>query len=65
LILWPASDNAQFMRPVIVNRFPTPTLSKQEFKSMPFTFHPYLMQIDATHPLCLWKDKLCWSQSHM
>jgi len=25
LILRPASDNAQFMRPVIVNRFPTPT----------------------------------------
>jgi len=22
LILWPASDNAQFMRPVIVVRFP-------------------------------------------
>jgi len=26
LILWPASDNAQFMRPVTVNTFPTPVL---------------------------------------
>jgi len=24
--LWSASDNAQFMRPVTVNRFPTPVL---------------------------------------
>jgi len=26
LILWPASDNAQFMLPVIVDRFPMPGL---------------------------------------
>ena len=26
MILRPASDNAQLMRPVIVNRFPTPAL---------------------------------------
>jgi len=30
LILRPASDNAQIMRPVIVSRFPTPALSIQE-----------------------------------
>jgi len=31
LILRPASDNAQFMRPVIVNRFPTLDFLHQDF----------------------------------
>jgi len=29
LILRPASDNAQFMRPAIVNRFPAPGLKEE------------------------------------
>jgi len=30
LILPPASDNPQFMRPMIVNRFPTPGIEQQK-----------------------------------
>jgi len=30
MIVRPASDNAQFMWPAIVNRFPTPAVTKSE-----------------------------------
>jgi len=29
LILWPTSDKPQFVRPVIVNRFPTSDINKK------------------------------------
>jgi len=36
LILRSASDNAQFMRPAIVNTFPTPDLTAQNFERFGF-----------------------------
>jgi len=34
MILRPASGNAQFMRPVIVNRFPSPDIHERNGKSI-------------------------------
>jgi len=39
LILRPASDNAHFMRPVIVNRFPTPDLGNKRKENKYVNLH--------------------------
>jgi len=35
LILWPASDNPQLMQPVIINRFPTPSVHNHSILESP------------------------------